>query len=83
MDRSNDLRAFCDFAAKQLLSVGAVLSLDEALDRWEHENSTETEREETISAIRLGLEEMEAGRTEDAFAFVERMRRKFRQPGQP
>jgi hypothetical protein len=53
------------------------LTLDEALMSWEIENQTEEEREETIRAIQLGLDDMYAGRTVEAFEFVEQMRKKF------
>jgi hypothetical protein len=79
-ERSNDLRAFKSFIDDQLANGGADLTLDEALARWEYENSPEEEREETIRAIQLGLADMYAGRTVDAFEFVERMRQKFQAP---
>jgi hypothetical protein len=62
-ERANDLRAFKGFIDEQLANGGADLTLDEALARWEYENQTEEEREETIQAIRKGLEDMYAGRT--------------------
>lgn len=46
----------------------------------ERSNSPEEEREETIRAIQRGLDDMYAGRTVDAFEFVERMRQKFQDP---
>ena len=46
-------------------------------DRAEDETSPEEEQEETIRAIQRGLEDMNAGRTVDAFEFVERMRQKI------
>lgn len=72
-DRANDLRAFIDFATASYTNEGANLTLDEALARWEHENAPEEEREETIRAIREGLDDMYAGRvhaTEDVFTAV-------------
>ncbi len=77
IERSNDLRAFKGFIDEQLANGGADLTVDEALARWEYENSPEEEREETLRAIRRGFDDMDAGRTVDAFEFVERMRRKF------
>jgi hypothetical protein len=77
VERLNDLRAFRDFADQQLVAGGTDLKLDEALDRWEYENSSEAEREETIRAIERGLDDIHAGRTLEAFEFVERMRQKF------
>ena len=65
-DRSNDLRAFKVFIDDQLANGGTELTLDEALSRWEYENSPEEEREETIRAIQRGLEDMYAGRTKPA-----------------
>lgn len=82
-DKVNDLRAFVDFAQEQLSNGGAKLTLDDALALWEYENAPEEEREETNRAIQQGLEDMYAGRTEDAFAFVERMRQKLRAAARP
>jgi hypothetical protein len=76
-ERTNDLKAFRDFADAKLSNGGADLTLDEALALWEYENSPEDEREETVRAIQRGFEDMNAGRIVDAFEFVERMRQKF------
>lgn len=62
IERSNDLRAFKNFIDEQLANGGADLALDEALARWEYENSSMEEREETIRAIQSGLADIEAGR---------------------
>ena len=63
IERANDLRAFRDFADSKLSNGGASLSLEDALDLWECENAPEEEREETLKAIRRGLDDMHAGRT--------------------
>jgi predicted transcriptional regulator len=76
-DRANDLRAFRGFIDEQLADAESNVTLDEALARWEYENATEEEREETLKAIRRGLDDANAGRTVDAFEFVERMRQKI------
>ena len=76
-DRTNDLRAFRGFIDELLADGKSDLTLDEALARWEYENATEEEREETLKAIQRGLDDANAGRTVDAFEFVERMRQKF------
>ena len=65
-DRSNDLQAFRDFADALLANRGAGMTLEEALDRWEYEHSPEEEKEETVRAIRRGLDDMYAGRTRPA-----------------
>jgi hypothetical protein len=82
-ERINDLWAFKGFIKDKLSSEGENLTLDEALMNWEIENQTEEEREETLRAIQLGLDDMYAGRTVDAFEFVERMRRKFPSSAKP
>jgi predicted transcriptional regulator len=82
-ERANDLRAFRDFANEQLANGGANMKLDEALALWEYNNSPEEKREETISAIERGLDDMNAGRTVDAIEFVERMRQRFQAPAKP
>jgi predicted transcriptional regulator len=61
-DRVNDLQAFKSFIDEKLANGEADLTLDEALARWEYENSSEEEREETRAAIRRGLADIEAGR---------------------
>ncbi len=76
-DRINDLLAFKGFIEEKLAHAGTNLTLDEALINWEIENQTEEEREETLRAIERGLDDMYAGRTVDAFGFVERMRRRL------
>jgi len=82
-DRANDLHAFRSFIDEQLARGATDLTLDEALARWEYENAPEHEREETLRAIQRGLDDMHAGRTVDAFEFVERMRRKLQPTGKP
>jgi hypothetical protein len=73
-ERINDLRAVKGFIDEKLSNGRTNLTVDEALMNWEIENQTEEEREETLQAIQLGLDDMYAGRTVDAFEFVERMR---------
>ncbi len=73
-DRVNDLAAFRAFIDEKLSGDGANLSVDEALALWEIENQTDQERGETLEAIREGFADLEAGRTVDAFEFVQRMR---------
>ena len=65
-DRSNDLKAFRDFADRALAANQSSLTLDEALERWEIENQVEAEQAATIDAIREGLSDMEAGRLKPA-----------------
>ena len=77
IDRSNDLRAFRGFIDERFAGGEADLTLDEALACWEYENATEEDRKETLRAIQRGLDDADAGRTVDAFEFVERMRQKF------
>ena len=60
-ERINDLSAFKGFIDERLADGQTTLTLDEALASWELENQTEAEREETLEAIRLGLEDMYAG----------------------
>jgi hypothetical protein len=76
-DRSNDPRAFRDFLDAKLSNGGAGLTLEEALGLWEYENSPEAEREETLAAIREGLEDMDAGRTRPAREVLAELRRKY------
>lgn len=82
-ERGNDLLAFKGFIEEKLSNGGTNLTLDEAVVSWEIENQTDQEREETLQAIQRGLDDMYAGRTVDAFEFVERMRQKFQPLGKP
>ena len=81
IERANDARAFRDFLDDRLSKGGESHSLDELLAVWEYENASEEEREETLRAIGRGLEDMYAGRTTDAFEFVEQMRRRIQAAG--
>jgi hypothetical protein len=83
IERINDLEAFKGFIEEKLANGETCLTLDEALMNWEIENQTEDEREETLQAIQLGLDDMYAGRTVDAFEFVERMRQKLQSAAKP
>ena len=75
--RANDLKAFRDFADAKLSNGGANLTLEEALDLWEYENLTHEQREETVQAIREGLDDMYAGRTRPANEVLAELRQKF------
>jgi len=79
-DRSNDVRAFRSFLDERLANGGANLTLDEALGLWEYENQTDQEREETLAAIREGLEDMYAGRTRPAREVLAELRQKYNLP---
>ena len=82
-ERINDLSAFKGFIQERLADGQTDDKLDEALINWELENQTDEEREETLQAIRLGLDDMYAGRTVDAFEFVERIKQKLESYGKP
>jgi hypothetical protein len=76
-DRANDLQAFRAFVDEQLARGGAGLTLDEALALWEYENAPEEEREDTLRAIREGLEDLYAGRTRPAEEVLAEIRKKY------
>jgi hypothetical protein len=82
-DRLNDLRAFRDFLDATISKQRDTLTLDECLDLWEHENSSEQEREETLEAIRCGLADVEADRVRPAREALDELRRKHNLPGLP
>jgi hypothetical protein len=79
-ERANDLRAFLEFANAKLSNGGADLTLDETLSRWEYENETQAEQEETLQAIREGLDDMHAGRTRPFEDFDREFRERHRLP---
>jgi hypothetical protein len=78
-DRANDLLALRSFIDEQL-SGETVPTVDEVLARWEYENESEEEREETLEAIRRGLADVEAGRVMPAREAVAELRRKHNLP---
>ncbi len=79
-DRANDLHAFRSFIDDELAQGGAGLTLDEALARWDYENSSEEEREETRAAIRRGLADIDAGRVRPFEEFDREFRAKHGLP---
>jgi hypothetical protein len=76
-DRVNDLEAFRGFIDEQLKNGGPAPTLDEALVRWEYENSTEHEREEVRAALGQGLHDVDAGRVRPFEEFDREFRAKY------
>ena len=74
-DRANDLLALKSFIDEQL-SGDTIPTVEEVLARWEYENESDEEREETLAAIRRGLADVEAGRVMPAREAVAELRRK-------
>jgi hypothetical protein len=62
-ERANDPRALRDFLDAKLSGGADNLTLEEYLNLWEYENSSEDEKSKTIRAIQQGLADVEAGRT--------------------
>ena len=81
-ERANDLLAFRTFIDEQL-SGETVPTVDEVLARWEYENETDEDRQETLEAIRRGLADVEAGRVVPAREAVADLRRKHNLPDLP
>jgi len=75
-ERIDDLRAFRDFVSAQLGNGGSNHTPEECLDLWILENSSEEERAEVLEEIRLGLEDVRAGRTRPAREALSELRRK-------
>jgi hypothetical protein len=78
-ERANDLLAFKNFIDEQLAGE-TVPTVDEVLARWEYENESDEEREETLEAIRRGLGDVEAGRVMPAREAVAQLRRNHNLP---
>ncbi len=74
IERANDLLAFKSFIDEQLAGE-TVPTVDEVLARWEYENESDEEREQTLEAIRRGLADVEAGRVMPAREAVTQLRR--------
>jgi hypothetical protein len=81
--RANDLQAFKSFIDEQLSNGETVPTVDEVLARWEYENESEDEREETLEAIRRGFADVAAGRVTRAREAVAELRRNHTQPEFP
>ena len=81
-DRANDLLALRSFIDEQLLGE-TVPTVDEVLARWEYENESDEEREETLEAIRRGFADVQAGRVVPAREAVAELRRKHNLPELP
>jgi 16S rRNA C967 or C1407 C5-methylase (RsmB/RsmF family) len=54
-ERENDLVAFRKFVDEQLSNGGAKLTLNEVLARWENENQTPEERQNSMQALEQSL----------------------------
>jgi hypothetical protein len=82
-ERREDLRAFRTFIDEQLADGGAALTPGQALDLWEIQNPTDQEREETLAAIRQGLEDADEGRIRPFEEFDMEFRRRHGLPARP
>src|SRR5271156_4040638 len=78
-DRANDLNAFKSFIDEQLSSE-TVPTVDEVLARWEYENESDAERQESLESIRRGLADIEVGRVMPAREAVAELRRRHHLP---
>jgi hypothetical protein len=67
-----DIADFSQFAREQIHNGGSQLSLSQLAQRWE----AARERAAVVAAIREGLDDIEAGRTQDAFEALEELRKK-------
>jgi hypothetical protein len=79
-ERANDLQAFRSFIDEQLANGEVVLTVDEMLARWEYQNESEEEREESLEAIHRGFADVAAGRVMPARDAVAELRRKHDLP---
>jgi hypothetical protein len=81
MERLDDLSAFRDFVNSRLDEGGSTLTPEECLGLWIFENSSDEERAEVLAEIRLGLEDLNAGRTRPARDALAELRRKYNLSG--
>ncbi len=68
-----DIHDFSQFATARLENGGAEFSLSELAQQWQ----AVREREEVNAAIREGLADIDAGRTQPAREFMDEMRKKY------
>lgn len=71
-----DIADFSQFASQQIGKGDSEFTLAQLAIRWQ----AAKERHEVIGAIREGLADIDGGRTQDAFKFVEEMRAKYNIP---
>jgi predicted transcriptional regulator len=81
-ERANDLHAFKSFIDQQL-SAENTPTVDEVVARWEYENETDDDKQESLEAIAEGLADVEAGRVVPAREAVAELRRKHNLPELP
>jgi hypothetical protein len=62
------------------LAGETVPTVEEVLARWEYENESEEQRDETLGAIRRGFADFEAGRVRPARDALTELRRKHNLP---
>jgi hypothetical protein len=82
-ERANDLQAFKSFVDAQLATHHQLPTVDEVLARWEYENQSDEEREDSLKAIHRALADVEAGRVMPAREAVAELRRKHNPPEVP
>ncbi len=80
IERVNDPRAFRDSLDVTLVDRGADLTLNEAFELWEYENSLEEERQDVLEAIRRGLADAQGGRVRPIEMFDRDFREKHGLP---
>jgi hypothetical protein len=73
-ERINDVRAFQSFLDEKLSNGEGNLTLDEVLELWDYENSSDEERRATREAISRGLADVDSGRVRS----IEEFDRDFR-----
>jgi hypothetical protein len=83
IERANDARAFGDFLNANLGGDEENLTLNEYLDLWDFENTTNEAKEETLRAIQQGLADADAGRSKPLDEFDREFRRKNGLPPRP
>jgi len=71
-----DIADFSQFASQQIGKGGSELTLAQLALRWQ----ATKEQHEAVGAVREGLADIDAGRTQDAFEFAEEMRSRYNIP---
>ena len=82
MTTMEQLDSFHRFASEQLSNGGADQTIDELFSRWRMDNPTPTERDEVNAIIRQGIEDIAAGRGQDAEEASEELRVKHNIPAE-
>lgn len=72
----DELDQFRKYAAEKLCNGGGSKSLEELLEQWRSDRLTDEELQESLTSLRRGLDDVNAGRVYPARTVVEELRQR-------